>query len=238
MASSIPTIDILLVEDDRDLAELLKLQLAFQGHQISHVTGLAEASARLQQQSFQLLVLDRSLTDGDGVELCRQLREQHFTLSILMLTAKGSELDKVAGLEAGADDYMTKPFSVMEFQARVRALLRRQQRQEPIAQSLHFPGLVINPERHEVNLDDRPVQLTANEFSLLHALAQTPGTVMSKDDLLASVWHTHCQGYHHTVCSTVNRLRNKLSTERYCYVHTVWGVGYKFDPRPLERACQ
>ncbi|GHA64688.1 response regulator transcription factor [Photobacterium aphoticum] len=260
---------ILMVEDDSDLADLISMHLSFQGHDVMRTVTLKEAQQLLTQTAFDLLVLDRGLTDGDGLTLCQQVRSAHFTLQdpwlpVLFLTARDTERDKVDGLESGADDYLTKPFSVLEFQARVRSLLRRQYAQQqrtstqpetesssertptdsshstktreaPLSSEeddvLIFDGLIITPERHHVALNQQTIPLTATEFTLLHFMAQRPGRVYSKDELLQQVWQTDFAGYHHTVCSTINRLRTKLAPtgHDHKYIHTVWGVGYKFE---------
>ena len=234
------TAQILLVEDDNDLAELVAMHLRFQGQEVCRVASIGEATSAYQENDFDLVVLDRGLPDGDGVEFCRSVRKEKDWTPMLMLTARDSEMDKVSGLEAGLDDYITKPFSVLEFQARVRNVLRRISHEDlpaqPTSQQEHtmsFGPLVIDTELHQVVLDGREVSLTAMEFSLLSFLATKPGRVYSKDQLLDHVWNTHHAGYHHTVCSTVNRLRSKLVTQdgEQNYIQTVWGVGYKFHAK-------
>lgn len=233
--------NILLVEDDEDLAELVQMHLKFQGHHVSHVTSVTDAKAKYQQQSFDLLILDRGLPDGDGLDICHYLRQHQDWSPVLMLTARDGEMDKVDGLEAGVDDYITKPFSVLEFQARVRNILRRVSQTNDVKRSddgiindvMDFGALRIMPELHQVSLNDKDVTLTATEFTLLQFLAMRPGRVYSKDELLDHVWNTCHSGYHHTVCSTINRLRSKLSLSgsEHHFIQTVWGVGYKFQPR-------
>jgi DNA-binding response OmpR family regulator len=207
---------------------------------VCRVASIGEAKSAYQENDFDLVVLDRGLPDGDGVEFCRSVRKEKDWTPMLMLTARDSEMDKVSGLEAGLDDYITKPFSVLEFQARVRNVLRRISHEDlpaqPTSQQEHtmsFGPLVIDTELHQVVLDGREVSLTAMEFSLLSFLATKPGRVYSKDQLLDHVWNTHHAGYHHTVCSTVNRLRSKLVTQdgEQNYIQTVWGVGYKFHAK-------
>ncbi|MGF1684158.1 response regulator transcription factor [Photobacterium minamisatsumaniensis] len=248
---------ILIVEDDNDLADLISMHLSFQGHEVTRVITLEQARCSIEnsktaENPFDLLVLDRGLEDGDGLTLCQELRQQDNWLPVLMLTARDTEKDKVDGLESGADDYLTKPFSVLEFQARVRSILRRkvhplqphnndntESKQSLTIQAneekiLSFEGLTIRPQSHQVELGDQPISLTATEFTLLHFLASKPGRVYSKDELLDRVWQTNFSGYHHTVCSTINRLRTKLELPytQHKYIHTVWGVGYKFQARP------
>ncbi|MFS1414921.1 DNA-binding response regulator [Vibrio sp. 10N.286.49.C2] len=236
---------IMLVEDDEDLAGLIQMHLKFQGHHVIRATSVKEGIERYSEQSIDMLVLDRGLPDGDGLDVCLQLRHQNDWVPIIMMTARDSEMDKVDGLEAGVDDYITKPFSVLEFQARVRNTLRRHHRQHktehltPIhsetkheSPALSLGSLSIYPEQHTVALAGQHLDLTATEFTLLHFLARRPGRVYSKDELLEHVWDTHHSGYHHTVCSTINRLRTKLHKAHsvHNYIQTVWGVGYKFLP--------
>ncbi|WP_428775872.1 response regulator transcription factor [Vibrio sp.] len=238
---TVPAANILLVEDDEDLAALIQMHLKFQEHTVTRVTNLQDAQQQYQAGHFSMLVLDRGLPDGDGLELCRGLRARQDWTPVLILTARDSELDKVDGLEAGVDDYITKPFSVLEFQARVRNILRRVSQQqvtrpatdtEMESPSLRCGQLTIWPNQHQVQIGQQSVVLTANEFTLLYFLARKPGRVYSKDELLQHVWHTDHSGYQHTVCSTVNRLRSKLQQSQHAhdYIQTVWGVGYKFQP--------
>ncbi|MBE4135521.1 response regulator transcription factor [Vibrio parahaemolyticus] len=233
--------NILLIEDDDDLAELVQMHLKFQGHQVSRESSVAAGRNAYQQQSFDLVILDRGLPDGDGLDICHHLRQQQDWTPVLVLTARDGEMDKVDGLEADVDDYITKPFSVLEFQARVRNVLRRvnQVAEKPTPEkaedgALNFGDLKIIPQLHQVSLNDKDVALTATEFTLLQFLATRPGRVYSKDELLDHVWNTNHTGYHHTVCSTINRLRSKLSLpdSEHHFIQTVWGVGYKFQPRP------
>ncbi|HCH4194422.1 TPA: response regulator transcription factor [Vibrio parahaemolyticus] len=233
--------NILLIEDDDDLAELVQMHLKFQGHQVSRESSVAAGRNAYQQQSFDLVILDRGLPDGDGLDICHHLRQQQDWTPVLVLTARDGEMDKVDGLEADVDDYITKPFSVLEFQARVRNVLRRvnQVAEKPTPEkaedgALNFGDLKIIPQLHQVSLNDKDVALTATEFTLLQFLATRPGRVYSKDELLDHVWNTNHAGYHHTVCSAINRLRSKLSLSdsEHHFIQTVWGVGYKFQPRP------
>lgn len=259
---------ILVVEDDQDMANLISLNLKVQGYKTILTSHISEGYQIACQGLADAVILDRKLCDGDGTEMCKLLRQQHIGIPVLMLTALTSEHDMVDGLEAGADDYLTKPFSVIELQARVRALLRRAQhshwqdtsdnasdvtppqanpdwqvanhsthqlapeqveRDTPAA--LIFDELVISKKQHEVRLAGANVNLTPTEFSLLYCLASKPGRVFTKDELLMRVWDTDYDGYHHTVCSTINRLRNKIEKpqNKIRYIRTVWGVGYKFQ---------
>ncbi|MCL4115306.1 UNVERIFIED_CONTAM: hypothetical protein GTU68_056963 [Idotea baltica] len=216
------------------------MHLKFQGHHVERANTIEKAQGLYLDGQFDLVVLDRGLPDGDGLDFCRMIRQQEDWTPVLMLTARDAELDKVSGLEAGVDDYITKPFSVLEFQARVRNVLRRVNHAEATIKEvlttesvMSFGGLTIQPERHQVSLNNQDVLLTATEFTLLHFLATRPGRVYSKDELLDHVWHTNHSGYHHTVCSTVNRLRTKLAMPNSDddFIKTVWGVGYKFESK-------
>ena len=225
---------VLVIEDDADIARLVKLQLGDLGCAVTlaadGVRGLAEAEAR----AYDLVILDLMLPGIDGLEVCRRLRARPGYTPILMLTAKSGELDRVLGLEMGADDYLTKPFSVLELCARVKAIFRRvdslASRPEAAPQLIEHGGLRIDAERREVLLDDRAIELTATEFDLLLHFARHPGRVFSRTQLLDQVWGYSHSGYEHTVNSHINRLRAKIEANpnRPEYIQTVWGVGYKF----------
>jgi len=179
------------------------------------------------------MILDLMLPEMDGLEICRDLRSANVLTPILMLTARDSEADRVVGLEMGADDYLTKPFSVRELQARVKAMLRRMDMlNKPVPQSdeLVIDNLVINAGRRKVVLNNQDIELTSTEFDLLIYMARQPGMVFSRAQLLDSVWGYQHSGYEHTVNSHINRLRNKLEQDpsKPEYILTVWGVGYKF----------
>jgi two-component system OmpR family response regulator len=181
-------------------------------------------------------VLDLGLPELDGLDVCKQLRQHNTKTAILMLTARNAELDRVLGLELGADDYMGKPFSLHELHARVRALLRRQAQlqnlstQDSAGRQLNFVGLTIDPASHEVHCRGQAVSLTAREFDLLFFLASNAGHVYSREQLLNSIWGYTSGVYEHTVNSNINRLRNKLELDpaNPDYILTVRGVGYKF----------
>ncbi len=187
---------------------------------------------------YSLLILDVMLPRVSGLDICRQVREKKQSQAIIMLTAKSSETDRVLGLELGADDYMTKPFSVRELQARVRSQLRKVHVLQ-VANNTHvledngslvIGALHINQKNHQV------VFQAATEFELLHHLASHPNQVFSRSQLLASVWGYHHSGYEHTVNSHINRLRAKIEKDATSpqIVQTVWGVGYKFNPQGVE----
>jgi DNA-binding response OmpR family regulator len=228
---------ILVVEDQVDIANLVRINIEMLGHTVRMCHTAQEAKRIVNESECTLLVLDLGLPDGDGLDLCKQLRAQKKTLPILMLTARTSELERVEGLEIGADDYLAKPFSVLELQARVKALLRRSLINTTTTlpdAKLEFDGLAIDIARREVQRKNNDksylIDLTSTEFDLLVYLARHPGTVFSREQLLNEVWGYSHQGYEHTVNSHINRLRNKLETDPTAprYVRTVWGVGYKF----------
>ncbi len=225
----------LVVEDDTDIAHLLDVNLRELCGQIDVVHDGVQGLARAMAHAYDLIILDLRLPHMDGLEVCRRLREQARYTPILMLTAKSSELDRVLGLELGADDYLTKPFSLLELAARVKAILRRAQltrSPDPSisTQRIHSGALVIDMDTREVALSGHSVTLTAREFDLLAYFAAHPGRVYTRAQLLDAVWgHAH-DGYEHTVNSHINRLRAKIENNpaKPDFVRTVWGVGYKF----------
>ena len=229
---------ILVIEDDQDIAHLVALHLRDLGCavEVAHhgQAGLIQALA----VSYDLIILDLMLPGVDGLEICRQLRTRPNYAPILMLTAKSTELDRVLGLEVGADDYLTKPFSIQELLARVKALFRRvealRSQATPGAQKTIRAGdLVIDVSKRRVTLDGRAVSLTVKEFELLLQFAQHPGRVYTRSQLLDLVWGYGHEGYEHTVNSHINRLRAKIERDprQPCYVLTVWGIGYQFTER-------
>ena len=231
---------ILVIEDDPNIARLLALNL----RDIRCEVGVAhtgnEGWSLAQAYSYDLIILDLMLPGLDGLEFCRRLRLRADYTPILMLTAKSSELDRVLGLEIGADDYLTKPFSIMELLARVKAIFRRVKAlaaagAQPANKTLHAGGLVIDIERRKVTLEQIPVELTAKEFDLLTHFALNPGCVYSRGQILDTVWGHGHDGYEHTVNSHINRLRAKIEIDpaRPRYILTVWGVGYKFTDAPV-----
>jgi DNA-binding response OmpR family regulator len=227
---------ILLIEDDHHIAHLVEFHLRDTGYdvQVAHdgVAGLTQAVAT----PYDLIILDLMLPGMDGLELCRKLRANPRYSPILMLTAKSSEGDRVLGLEVGADDYLTKPFSVLELLARVKAIFRRMDAltaqappEEP--KTIQTGELTIDVEKRKVTLRGNAVDLTAKEFDLLLQFAQHPGQVYTRSKLLDLVWGYAHEGYEHTVNSHINRLRTKIEqdTSHPRYILTVWGVGYSFS---------
>tara|TARA_B100000745_G_scaffold40616_1_gene24795 strand:- start:174 stop:887 length:714 start_codon:yes stop_codon:yes gene_type:complete len=228
---------VYVVEDDVDLANLVCMHLRDLQLQVTHFTNGDLAYRQTKDVPCDVLVLDITLPGMDGLEICRQLRQDGHSMGILMLTSRDAEIDRVLGLELGADDYLTKPFSVRELQARVKALLRRShQYQSSIPSSasenclINIAGLEIDPGRHQVRRHGDLIDLTAKEFELLLYLAKRPQQVFSRNQLLDAVWGYSHSGYEHTVNSHINRLRNKIEQDpsQPQYVQTVWGVGYKF----------
>lgn len=226
---------ILVVEDDPDICHLLEIHLRDQAYQVDVIRNGIDGLNRAGNHAYGLIVLDLMLPGLDGLELCRRLRGQANATPILMLTAKSTELDRVLGLELGADDYLTKPFSILELQARVKAILRRSELSaapagEGADERIEHRGLVIDISRRGVAVDGRPVDLTAREFDLLLHFARHPGRVFSRGQLLDQVWGYSHTGYEHTVNSHINRLRKKIeiAPDDPRYVETVWGVGYRF----------
>ena len=237
----VPPTTILVAEDQADIRDLLVLNLRSAGYEVTAVADGREALARQTERSHDLLVLDLMMPLLDGLEVCKALRARGSATPILMLTAKSTELDRVLGLELGADDYLTKPFSLAELLARVKALLRRadllraaQANAKAQPSAIRNGELDILPERRQVRLRGETLDFTALEFDLLLHFAQHPGHVFSRSQLLNAVWgYTH-DGYEHTVTTHINRLRAKLEADpmRPELILTVRGAGYKMRDAP------
>ena len=228
---------ILLVEDEQDIAELVTLHLKDLCDDIVVAADGHEGMRLATNDSWSLIVLDLRLPGPDGLEICRAVRRDRAYQPILMLTSKSSELDRVLGLETGADDYLTKPFSVLELVARVRAIFRRVEnlQRAPASQpsghsAIHAGPMQIDSATREVTMNGRSIDLTAREFDLLNYFARHPGRVFRRADLLDKVWGYGHEGYEHTVNSHINRLRAKIedNPSKPEFIVTVWGVGYKF----------
>jgi DNA-binding response OmpR family regulator len=230
--------EILVAEDQADIRDLIALNLRHAGYDVTPVADGRAALDSQAERAADLLILDLMMPGLDGLEVCKALRATGRATPILMLTAKSTELDRVLGLELGADDYLTKPFSMAELLARVKALLRRAEllRQAEKHQahgagsaSLRNGELEILPARREVRVRGQPVELTALEFDLLLYFAQHPGHVYSRAQLLDAVWGYSHEGYEHTVTTHINRLRAKLEADpmRPMLILTVRGAGYK-----------
>lgn len=232
--------NILIVEDDQNISHILAFNLQDMGHQVEVCHDGTKGLLRAQQVAFDLLILDLMLPGTQGLDICRTLRQSQPELPILMLTSLDSALDRVLGLEIGADDYVTKPFSVREIQARVKALLRRSYSAKNHSPSKQLPSvkqgpIYINPETREVYLNTKLLELTAKEFDLLYYLAVHAGKVFTRNQLLDKIWGYGHSGYEHTVNTHINRLRNKCQSalEGFECIQTVWGVGYKFSLGPV-----
>ena len=228
---------VLIVEDEQDIADLISVNLSELSLDVEHCLIGEQALELALKNNYALVLLDVMLPGMSGLDVCRKLRDEKPELAILMLTSRTSETDRVVGLELGADDYMTKPFSVRELQARVRSQLRRvhlfsEMKQQAVpAKNLCVGQLQIDNVSHRTTLSGRVLDLTSTEFDLLLYLASHPDQVFSRSQLLSSVWGYHHSGYEHTVNSHINRLRSKLEKDatRPEIVQTVWGVGYKFN---------
>ena len=230
--------DLLLVEDDPAIADTLRLHLAQAGLRLQHAADGAQARAAFARGGWSAVLLDLMLPDADGLDLCRELRQQHTTLPLIMLSARASETQRVLGLELGADDYLAKPFSMLELVARVRALLRRVERQAaaPVeSPEVRFGPFVLDTLRRNLQRDGIGLPLTLREFDLLLFLLRHRGRTFARADLLQQVWGEGFDGYEHTVNSHINRLRAKIEDDprEPRRIVTVWGVGYRFDePSP------
>lgn len=232
------TPDILLVEDDADLSAVVATRLSESGYAVRTAFTGPEALTAVADAVPDLVLLDIMLPEMDGLEVCRRLRADHPLLYIMMLTARSEEMDRVVGLEVGADDYLTKPFSLSELVARVRSAIRRLRLTEealegsPSAEKTPLTAghLVIDPLRRVVTADGTEIALTVLEFDLLYYLACHPDRPFTRMQLLEDVWDLHYEGYDRTVDSHVQRLRSKVEKDpgNPMLIRTVWGVGYKF----------
>ncbi len=234
---------LLVVEDEPDVAALLRMHLTGLPAEVRLAADGEQGLALALAEDWDLIVLDLRLPRLGGLEVCREIRARGRHMPILMLTARAGELDRVHGLELGADDYVAKPFSVLELGARVKALLRRaalsrtarQGATEGPATPLKFGPLRLDRARQQASLAGRDLSLTPREWDLLCFFAEHPGQAFSRAELLARVWGYGHDGYNHTVNSHINRLRSKLGEGGSvpCFIHTVWGLGYRFDPAPV-----
>ncbi|MDH3254984.1 MAG: response regulator transcription factor [Acidobacteriota bacterium] len=230
---------VLIIEDDADIARLVDLHLRDVNCKTVAAGSGEEGLELAEAQAYDLIVLDLMLPGLDGLEVCKRLRAgRHGNVPILMLTAKSTELDRVLGLEVGADDYLTKPFSILELVARVKALFRRVEQLQDDAAAAHVEpirhrGLAIDHAARVVTVGGTEVRLTAKEFDLLYHFASHPGLVFTRGQLLDRVWGYAHEGYEHTVNSHINRLRGKIEADPAHpeFIETVWGVGYRFPKR-------
>lgn len=223
----------LIVEDEKHIVELLSIHLKDLNLDVDTANNGKDGLEYALSNDYSVILLDIMMPEKDGIEVCRELRGAGILTPILMLTAKSEEFDKVLGLEIGADDYLTKPFSVRELIARVKALLRRYdsyQEPKPTSAIITVDELEINLDKRQVKLDQVLLDLTPKEFDLLYLLASNPGKSYSREQLLKTVWGYDFKGYEHTVNSHVNRLRGKVEKDANHpeFIKTVWGIGYAF----------
>lgn len=231
---------ILIIEDNRDLARLVESHLKDLAYEVDIAFDGSSGFARADSGNYDLVILDLMLPDLDGIEICRLLRRKSTYVPILILTARSSETDRVVGLEIGADDYVTKPFSIRELLARVKAILRRVEEltagtRADVPAVIQAGCIEIDPEKRSAALEGKPVDLTAKEFDLLLHFASNPGKVYTRSQLLDAVWGYGHDGYEHTVNSHINRLRAKIEKDpaHPVFIKTVWGVGYKFTDKDM-----
>ena len=224
---------VLLVEDDGDIAEVVALHLRDEGYAVEHARDGTAALKLLEREAWDAIVLDLMLPGVDGLEICRRARSMARYTPIIITSARGSEVHRVLGLEIGADDYLAKPFSVLELVARVRALLRRVDAiaRAPGSGTVRVADLAVFPLEREVKLKGEPVELTPREFDLLYFFVSHPGKVFSRSELLDRVWGHQHSGYEHTVNTHINRIRAKIEADAANprRILTVWGRGYKLS---------
>jgi len=226
---------VLIVEDDPEIVNLLKIHLSDLECEIASASDGQDGFEMVSEYMPDLIILDITLPRMDGIEICRRVRANS-NVPIVMLTAKTEEIDRVLGLEIGADDYITKPFSVREFIARIKAIFRRTKMDVEAAESqkevvLRFENLTIDIEKRKVILNDNRVELSPKEFELLILMASKPGRSYTRSELLKLIWGYDFEGYEHTVNAHINRLRAKIEPDMAAplYIMTTWGVGYKFN---------
>ena len=227
---------VLIIEDDKEISDLLEIHLRDLNCEISKEFDGLKGFNKAKGEYIDLIVLDIMLPNMDGFEICKELRKQEINTPILMLTSKSEETDKVLGLEFGADDYLTKPFSIREFIARVKAIFRRIEslkQESEDKEDLRYDNLIIDNTNRKVLLNDKRIELTQKEFELLYLLASHPGRTYTRENLLNLIWGTQYSGYEHTVNSHINRLRNKIeeNISEPKFILTTWGVGYRFNDK-------
>ncbi len=226
---------VLLIEDDKYIIELLDIHLRdLPCNVIKALTG-EEGLEAIKDQKFDLIVLDLMLPGIKGLEVCKKIRQNNISSRILMLTAKAEEQDIIKGLEAGADDYLTKPFKIGELLARVKAIFRRAEMQDGkmniTEKRRTFIGIEIDESNRNVKVNHQKIDLTRKEFDLLVLLAAQPGKSFSREQILNTVWGYEFEGFEHTVNSHINRLRSKIEPDinNPTYILTTWGIGYRFS---------
>lgn len=227
---------VLIVEDDRDIVALLEIHLRDLDCEVAFAFDGQDGFQKALDPSYDLIILDLMLPGMEGTEICRQVRAREIITPILMLTARSEEIDRVLGLEFGADDYLTKPFSVREFIARVKAIFRRTQMMSKRdtngkKRRMNFGRLSIDLDMRKVTIGDQRIELSPKEFDLLSLLASNPGKSYDRTRILNLVWGYDFDGYEHTVNSHINRLRAKIEPDlsNPQFILTTWGVGYRFN---------
>jgi two-component system phosphate regulon response regulator PhoB len=225
---------ILIIEDEPDIRKTLEYNISREGYKVVCASSLSEGKEQINSSDFSLILLDLMLPDGSGLDLCREIKsdKDKSPTPIIILTAKDDEVDKVVGFELGADDYVTKPFSVRELILRIKAVLKRgAEKNETLEVQRQFGALIMDIDSHEVFVNNEQIILTALEFRLLRQLVDRRGRVQSRDQLLSDVWGYSSEVTTRTVDTHIKRLREKLGTMGK-YVQTIRGVGYKFSRTP------
>jgi DNA-binding response OmpR family regulator len=217
---------ILVVDDERNIVQLARLYLDKEGYQVEAAYDGAQALDKARQTSPDLIILDIMMPEMDGLSVAKELRKTS-NVPIIILTARGDDVDRIVGLELGADDYVTKPFNPRELVARVKAVLRRAREEVPDKPVIELDGLRLDGARREVTLDSKPITLRAKEFDLLAAFMRHPGIVLDRERLLQMVWGSDYFGDTRTIDVHVAWLRDKLGKSDRVKIQTVWGVGYK-----------
>jgi len=227
---------ILIVDDEKEIADLIEIHLVNEGYQVIKAADGRQALDILAQEDIHLMILDIMMPGIDGLEVCRRTRKEG-VIPIIMLSAKSQDMDKIMGLSTGADDYLTKPFNVLELLARVKSQLRRylylnpQTRPASVEGHVNIRGLTIDEQSHQVRIYDREVALTPTEFAILLLLARHPGQVFSAEEIFKAVWAERYYESNNTVMVHIRKIREKIEDDprQPLYIKTVWGVGYKLE---------
>ena len=224
---------VLIIEDDENIVELVSIHLKDIHCETTRAYTGAEGLHQALKKSFDVIILDIMLPDLLGTEICRRLRAEKVTTPVMMLTSRSEEMDRIIGLEIGADDYLTKPFSVREFIARVKAILRRveiDKMGQVSTDIITYGELTVDPQKRKAMVRGVKIELTPKEFELLHLFVANPGRSYSRESLLSRIWGHEFSGYEHTVNSHINRLRAKIESDlsHPKYILTTWGIGYRF----------
>ena len=232
-----PDIHILVVDDENEIADLVEIYLVSDGYTVHKASSAEEGLRVIEEEEIHLVLLDIMMPGMDGIQMCKKIRETS-NVPIIMLSAKGADLDKIMGLGVGADDYVTKPFNPLELTARVKSQLRRYTQLNPNNQAaaqenneIHIRGLSINKDNHKVLIDGEEIKLTPIEFDILYLLSSNPGKVFSTDEIFEKVWNEKVYEANNTVMVHIRRLRGKMKEDQRQdkIISTVWGVGYKIE---------